>query len=344
MIEMRSDNSAGVAPEIVAAISRANDGTALAYGGDEITDRLQTQVRELFEHDGARVFPITSGTAGNAIGLSALTPPWGAVVCHPTAHIVSNEPGSTSLFAGGAQMLHVGGDRYLIDPDELRTMLEHYPWRDPHNSQPSVISVTQPTDFGTVYDLSHLAKLTSLAKEHGLRAHLDGARFANALVHLDCSPADATWRAGIDVLTLGATKNGGLSAELIVSFDDDASEELFFRTKRAGHVTSKMRFQSAQVEAHLADDLWLRLAGHSNEMMTRLADGLRGIGVDFVAEPQVNIVFVRLAAAAIDALEAAGVLFYRIGPGVIRFVTSWQTTVDEVDETVARVGTALSAD
>ena len=120
MIELRSDNSAGVAPEIIAALSHANDGTAMAYGGDEITERLETQVRALFEHDGARIFPITSGTAGNAIGLSALTPPWGAVVCHPTAHIVSNEPGSTSLFAGGAQMLHVGGGRYLIDPDELR--------------------------------------------------------------------------------------------------------------------------------------------------------------------------------------------------------------------------------
>lgn len=338
---MRSDNSAAVAPEIIEAIVRANDGTALAYGGDEITERLQDRVREVFEHDGARIFPITSGTGGNALGLSALTPPWGAVVCHPTAHIVSNEPGSTSLFAGGAQMLHVGGDRYLIDPDELRSTLELFPWRDPHNSQPSVVSVTQPTDFGSVYDLSHLAKLTTLAREHGMRAHLDGARFANALVHLDCSPADATWRAGIDVLTLGATKNGGLSAELIVSFDDAASEELFFRTKRAGHVTSKMRFQSAQVEAHLTDDLWLRLAGHSNEMMRRLAGGLREHDVEFVAEPQVNIVFLRLPDAAIDALEAAGLLFYRIAPGVIRFVTSWQTTIDEVDATVERVADAL---
>lgn len=340
---MRSDNSAGVAPEIIAALSRANEGTALAYGGDEITERLESRVREVFEHDGARIFPITSGTAGNAIGLSALTPPWGAVVCHPTAHIVSNEPGSTSLFAGGAQMLHVGGDRYLIDADELRSTLELFPWRDPHNSQPSVISFTQPTDFGSVYDLAHLTELTKIAKGYDLRAHLDGARFANALVSLGCSPADATWRAGIDVLTLGATKNGGLSAELIVSFDDDASEELFFRTKRAGHVTSKMRFQSAQVEAHLADDLWLRLAGHSNDMMVRLATGLRGLGVEFAADPEVNIVFVRLADAAIDALERSGVLFYRIGPGVIRFVTSWQTTDAEVDDVVSRVEAALAA-
>ena len=338
---MRSDNSAGVAPEIIEAVVRADDGTAMAYGGDEITERLEARVREVFEHDGARVFPITSGTAGNAIGLSAMTPPWGAIVCHPTAHIVSNEPGSTSLFASGAQMMHVGGDRYLIDPDELHSTLEHFPWRDPHNSQPSVISVTQPTDFGSVYDLSHLAKLTSIGSDHGLRGHLDGARFANALVYLDCSPADATWRSGIDVLTLGATKNGGLSAELIVSFDDAASEELFFRTKRAGHVTSKMRYQSAQVEAHLADDLWLRLARNSNDMMTRLAAGLRDLDVRFVAEPQVNIVFLRLPAVVIDALEAAGVLFYRISPGVIRFVTSWQTTEAEVDEVVDRVRSSL---
>lgn len=342
VVELRSDNAASVAPEIIAALAAANDGTAMAYGGDDVTQRLQEQVRELFEHDSARIFPVTSGTAGNALGLSALTPPWGAVVCHPTAHITANEPGSTSLFAGGAQLVFVDGDRSLIDPDQLARYLDLFPWKDPHNSQPSVVSVTQPTDFGTLYHLDHLTALTEIAARHDLRAHLDGARFANALVALGCSPADATWRSGIDVLTLGATKNGGMSAELIISFDDAASAELHFRTKRAGHVTSKMRFQSAQVAAHLADDLWLRLAQNSNRTMQRLAGGLRELGVTFVEEPEVNILFVHLDDDVATALEAAGLAFYRITPGVVRFVTSWQTTDDEVDTALELVGKALA--
>lgn len=342
VVELRSDNAASVAPEIIEAITVANEGTALAYGGDEVTERLQEQVRELFEHDGARIFPVTSGTGGNALGLSSLVPPWGAVVCHPTAHITANEPGSTSLFSAGAQLTYVDGDRKLIDPGQLARFLELFPWNDPHNSQPSVVSVTQPTDFGTVYPLDHLQELTSIAERHGLRAHLDGARLANAIVALGCSPADATWRSGIDVLTLGATKNGGLSAELIVSFDDAASNELHFRTKRGGHVTSKMRFQSAQVAAHLTDDLWLRLAGNSNRAMQRLAAGLTELGVEFVEQPDVNMLFLHLADEAADVLEESGVAFYRITPGVIRFVTSWQTTDGDVDTALELVGKALA--
>lgn len=342
VVELRSDNAAAVAPTVIEALAAVNEGTALAYGGDEVTEQLQHQVRELFEHSGARIFPVTSGTGGNALGLSSLVPPWGAVVCHPTAHITANEPGSTSLFSSGAQLTYVGGDRKLIDCDEFARFLELFPWNDPHNSQPSVVSVTQPTDFGTVYPLDHLRELTSIAERHGLRGHLDGARLANAIVALDCSPADATWRSGIDVLTLGATKNGGLSAELIVSFDDEASNELHFRTKRAGHVTSKMRFQSAQVAAHLADDLWLRLAANSNRTMQRLAAGLKELGVEFVEEPDVNMLFLCLADDAADALEKSGVGFYRITPGVIRFVTSWQTTDAEVDTALELVGKALA--
>ena len=343
MIELRSDNTAAAAPEILAAIAEANSGTAAAYGDDEVTVRLQRRVREVFEHDEARVFPVTSGTAGNAIGLSALTPPWGAVVCHPSAHITANEPGSTSLFSGGAQLSFVDGDRHLIDPERLARHLERFPWNDPHNSQPAVVSVTQPTDFGTVYPLDHLRRITEIAANHGMRAHLDGARFANALAHLGCSPADATWRSGIDVMTLGATKNGGLSAELIVSFDDEASAELHFRTKRAGHVTSKMRFQSAQLLAHLDDDLWLRLASGSNSTMVRLAAGLRDLGLGFVEEPDANIVFLRLDDDVADALEESGVAFYRIAPGVVRFVTSWQTTDADVDGVLERVAAALTS-
>lgn len=344
VIELRSDNCAGVAPEILDAVAAANEGTALAYGGDDVTARLEDRVREVFEHGSARVFPVTSGTAGNSLGLSALTKPWSAVLCHETAHILNSEANATSLLSSGAQMIPLTGDDYRIDPGSLRSTLDATGWDDPHHSQPAVVSFTQPTDMGTVYPVERIAELTEVARSCGLRAHLDGARIANAIVSLGCSPADVTWRAGIDVLTLGATKNGALSAEAIVSFDDEASAELVYRTKRAGHVTSKMRFQSAQVEAYLTDDLWLRLARNSNETMSRLAAGLADLGVDVANQVDVNMAFVHLADDVVDRLEASGVLFYRIAPGVVRFVTSWQTTTDDVDEVLSRLARALDAD
>jgi threonine aldolase len=337
VIEFRSDNAAGTAPDILAAIEAANVGTALAYGGDEVTARLQATVRRVFEHDTARVFPVTSGTAANSLALTALCPPWGAVLCHETAHILNSEAGATSMLGGGAQMIGLGGDDFLISPHALRTALESVRWGDPHHSQPTVLSFTQPTDMGTIYSVDELTELSSIARERGLKVHLDGARIANALVRLGCSPADMTWKAGIDAVSLGATKNGGLSAEAIVMFDDDAADELVYRTKRSGHVTSKMRFQSAQIIAYLTDDLWLRLAHNSNERMTELATGLAeiGDGVELVNRPDVNMLFLRLPDDKIAALEDAGLLFYQLGPGLIRLVTNWSTTPAEIDRALA---------
>jgi threonine aldolase len=291
----------------------------------------------VFEHDTARVFPVTSGTAANALALTALCPPWGAVLCHETAHILNSEAGATSMLGGGAQMIGLGGEDFLISPDALRAALASVRWGDPHHSQPTVLSFTQPTDMRTIYSVDQLTQLASIARERGLKVHLDGARIANALVGLDCSPADMTWRAGVDAVSLGATKNGGLSAEAIVVFDDDAADELVYRTKRSGHVTSKMRFQSAQVIAYLTDDLWLRLARNSNDRMTELATGLAelGDGVELVNRPDVNMLFVRVGDQRIAALKAAGLLFYELGPGLIRLVTNWSTTPGEIDEALA---------
>jgi threonine aldolase len=342
-IELRSDNSAGVAPEILAAVADANEGTALAYGADDVTDRLQQTVRTVFEHDGARVFPVTSGTAANALSLSALCPPWGSVLCHSTAHILVNEGGATSMFGAGAVMHGIEGDDFRIEPAALRTALESVRWGDPHHSQPAVLSFTQPTDMGTLYPVAEIEALSSIARDRGLRIHLDGARLANALVALGCSPADLTWRAGVDVLSLGATKNGGFSAEAIVAFDDRAAEELVYRTKRAGHVTSKMRFQSAQLIAYLSDGLWLRLASGANERMTQLSCGLRDLGVDFVNRPDVNMLFASVSDDVASRLEQAGLLFYRIAPGMVRFVTSWQTTESDIEAAVAAVAVAGDA-
>lgn len=340
-IDLRSDNTAGVAPEILAAVVAANTGSAIAYGADTWTAQLQETVRTVFEHPGARVFPVTSGTAANALALSAMCPPWGAVLCHETAHILNSEAAATSMMGGGLLLRGIGGDDHRMQPKTLAAAFAATRWGDHHQSQPRVLSFTQPTDMGTVYRVDEIGALTSAARAHGLRAHLDGARLANAVVALGCRPADLSWRAGIDVVSLGATKNGALSAEAIVSFDDAVSEELVYRTKRAGHVSSKMRFQSAQLLAYLNDDLWLRLAARSNARMRQLSDGLHALGVGVLNRPDVNMLFVQADDGVANALQRSGLLFYRIQPGVIRFVTSWQTTEDEIHRALAAFAQAL---
>jgi threonine aldolase len=344
VIELRSDNAAGVAPEILAAVQAANTGSALAYGGDDLTAQLHEVVRSVFDHPTARAFPVTSGTAANSLGLSAATPPWGAVLCHPTAHIMTSEGGATSLFGGGAVMQGVAGEHALVDPDALRATLEAVRWGDPHESQPSVLSLTLPSDLGTTYRPEQVAELAGIARERGLRVHVDGARLANAVAAHGCAPADVTWRAGVDVLSLGATKNGALSAEAIVVFDDEIADQLVYRTKRSGHVTSKMRFQSAQLTAYLTDGLWLRMAQSSNQRMTELVAALGAVdGVELVERVDVNMAWVDLPAAAIDALERDGeVVFYRMGPTRIRLVTSWETTAEEVSEAGRRFAQAVA--
>lgn len=347
VIELRSDNAAGVAPEILAAVQAANSGSALAYGGDEITADLQDVVRAVFEHPTARVFPVTSGTAANSLAISAATPPWGAVLCHSSAHIITAEGGATSLFGGGAVMQGVDGAHALIEPERLRAALDQVRWGDPHESQPSVLSLTLPSDRGTVYEVDQVTKLIAIAQEYGLRTHVDGARIANAVAALGCSPADVTWRAGVDVLSLGATKNGALSAEAIVAFDDRIAEELVYRTKRSGHVTSKMRFQSAQVAAYLTDGLWLRLADTANQRMAALVAELQTLtsyGVRLQERVDVNMAFLELPAPAIDAAAEAGVMFYRMDPTTVRLVTSWQTTIEDVAEAGARFREAVLAE
>ncbi len=342
-IELRSDNAAGVAPQILEAVARANAGSALAYGGDPLTEELEGLVRSVFEHDGARVFPVTSGTAANALALTAMCPPWGAVLCHHTAHILNSEGGATSMLGGGAVLRGVDGADFRVQPHALSAALEGVRWGDPHQSQPAVLSLTSPTDMGTVYPVADVAELASIAAEHGLRTHLDGARVANALVALGCSPADLTWRAGVDALSLGCTKNGALSAEAIVVFDDAVADELVYRTKRSGHVTSKMRFQSAQIIAHLTDGLWLRLAAHANARMAELAAGLEEMGVRFLNRPDVNMAFVDVGASAAAAMAQDGMQFYG-DAGSIRLVTSWQTTEGEVQRALEIVERALAAE
>jgi threonine aldolase len=340
-IEFRSDNAAGVAPEIIAAITEANVGSALAYGADEWTARLRDTVRAVFEHPDAEVFPVISGTAANSLALAAMCPPWGAVLCHETAHILQNECGATSMFGGGAVIRGVGGASYRIDPAALDQAFEVTRWGDPHHSQPSVLSLTVPSDYGTLSTPQQITELTSAARARGLSAHLDGARIANALAVLECSPADLTWRSGIDAVSLGAMKNGVLSTDAIVCFDPAIAEQLVYRTKRAGHVASKMRFQSVQLIAYLTDDLWLRLARSSNATMARLALGLSKLGIEQLNEPDVNMLFIRVDPAVADRMADSGLLFYRMAADIVRLVTSFQTTDDEIDTALTRIESVL---
>ena len=327
-----SDNTAGVAPEIMTALSQANEGFTLGYGNDDWTRRVEKKFCELFERDVA-VFLVSTGTAANALSLSVLCPPWGAVLCHADSHIENDECGAPEFYTGGAKLVHVSGARALIDPEALR-VASRLNRGDVHCVQPSVVSITQASELGTLYSLAHTSAIGEVCREAGLGLHMDGSRFANAVAALGASPAELTWKAGVDILSFGATKNGALGVEAIVLFDKKWADELGFRRKRGGHLSSKMRFLAAQMDAYLADDLWLANARAANGAAARLDAGLRAIpGVEVEGAVEANMLFVRLPQAMIDGLLAQGFRFYtdRWGPGVVRLVTSFLTTADDVD-------------
>ena len=341
-VELRSDNAAGVAPEILAAIAAANRGSALGYGGDDWTAQLTATVREVFEHPTATVYPVATGTAANALGLTSMCQPWQAVVCHESSHIYVNECSAVSMLGGGLTMRAIPGPAYKLSPESLSIALAAVRWGDNHQSQPAVLSLTQPTDFGTLYSVNDVASLAAIARDLGMAVHIDGARIANALAALRCSPAELTWKAGVSMISLGGIKNGLMSADAIVCFDRSFDEQLDYRTKRSGHVSSKMRFQSVQLTEYLTNDLWLRLAQHSNAEMCTLASGLADVGLDLLSPPAVNMAFVRLEADRADRLQTAGVQFYRTAPGVIRLVTSFQTTDADIEHVVSSVARGVT--
>ncbi len=341
-IELRSDNCAGVAPPILAALTTANEGSALAYGGDRWTEELREVVAEAFQSTDAQIFPVSSGTAANSLALSALCPPWGSVLCHDSAHIYRNECGATSLFGAGAVMRGLPGADFKLQPSSVADAFAATNWGDPHHSQPSVVSFTCPTDMGTLYTVDELAAVAAVAGERSLKLHLDGARLANAIAALHCSPTALTRDVGLHAFSLGAIKNGAMSTDAIVSLDPEVSEQLLYRTKRAGHVSSKMRFQSVQLIEYLRDGLWVKLARQANAAMAELARGLREREIELLAEPQANMAFVRLEPAVWQAWADTGVLFYDLGPDTVRLVTSWQTTPDDIAEVLRRFDAAVA--
>ncbi len=332
-----SDNAAGVSPQIMAALTAANEGHAMAYGDDSITRAAEAAFTELFERELA-VFPVATGTAANALALSALTPPWGQIYCHRNAHIEEDEAGAPELFSGGAKLALLDGDHGKIALETLADTIAAAGFGVQHHSQPSALSLTQATEAGTVYQPRETAALAAIAHEAGLAVHMDGARFANALVHLGCRPAEATWKAGVDVLSFGATKNGAMAAEAVIFFDPDAAADFLYRRKRGGHLFSKMRYLSAQLVAYLRDGHWLQNAGHANACAATLSQGLAALtGAHLVHPVQANEIFVHLPGAVLAALEAGGVGFHRWGPaetadgGQARFVCAFNTEPGDVD-------------
>jgi len=329
----------------MAALTRANDGPAWAYGRDAITHRLDGLYSELFEHE-VRVFPLATGTAANALILACLTPPWGAVFCEKMSHINADEGGAPEFYSSGAKLIAVDGTHGRVDLDPLERAFASLPRGDVHHVLPKVLSLTQATESGTVYGLDQLRGLTSRAREEGLAVHMDGARFANAVAHLGCSPAEVTWKSGVDALSFGATKNGAMAAEAAIFFDPAKAEEFEARRMRGGHLFSKMRFVSAQLDAYVTDGLWLRLASHAN----RQAQGLASIieeasGADLVHPVESDEVFVRFAdGTAISRLRDSGVSFvpWDAAAGVIRLVASFQTTDEELRQFRAALHTSLN--
>ena len=332
-----SDNTSGAAPEIMAAVLAANDGYDRSYGTDAAMARVTALVRDLFEAPEAVVHLVATGTAANALAIATHCPPWGAVFCHTHAHIAEDECGAPEFYSG-AKLVLVPGDLGKMIPATLADGLSRTGESGVHGVQRGMLSLTTVTEAGTVYSPAEIAALTALARARGLPCHLDGARFANALVATDATPAEMTWKAGIDVLSLGGTKNGCLGVEGIVLFNPEKAWELELRRKRAGHLWSKNRFLAAQMEAYLTDGLFLRLAGQANAMGQRLAAGLRAQGAT-IPVADANMMFPEWPTGHHDRLEAAGAHFYRFpapeGRERARLVTSWSTTEADVDRFLA---------
>lgn len=309
-MDFRSDNVAGAAPQIMAALNKANTGSAPAYGADDWSQRLDEAFSALFEK-ACRVFAVSTGTGANSLALAALSPPHGAIYCHTDSHIVVDECNAPEFFTGGAKLIDLPGANGKIDPAALQAALGQG-WRGvQHHPQPAAISITQATEAGTVYKPNEIGAIAALGHAHGLRLHMDGARFANAVAALNVTPADLSWKAGVDVLSFGATKNGALAAEAVVFFDPDLADGFLFRRKRGGHLFSKMRFLSAQLLAMVDDNLWLDLARHANAQARALSDGLAKLpGVSLAHPVEANEVFAVLPPKMAQALIAKGFRFY----------------------------------
>jgi threonine aldolase len=325
--QFASDTYAGICPEALAALAEANRGHAPAYGDDAWTARARALLCELFETD-CEVFFVATGTAANALALAALCRPYHSVVCHTDAHIQTDECGAPEHAAPGIKLVPIEGRDGKLDPEAVRAAVDKR--RDIHSHKPGVLSLSQVTEAGTVYAVEEVRALRASARELGLRVHMDGARFANALAGLRVRPREVTWEAGVDVLSLGGTKNGLAAGDAVVFFDRDLARDFEYRRKQAGHLMAKQRFLAAPWVALLESGAWLRNAERANACARLLAEGLRGVpGVRLLYPVQANAVFVELPRAWAEALHRRGWHFYTIAGGE-RLMCSWDTQEADV--------------
>ncbi|MDO6520692.1 low specificity L-threonine aldolase [Shimia thalassica] len=342
-----SDNAGPAHPSVLTALADANQGYAMPYGADPIMDEVRTKIRDIFEAPNAEVFLVATGTAANSLALACYCQPWQTMFCAPVAHIQEDECNAPEFFAGGAKLTLVGEGEKMT-PTALEQSIRREETRGVHGPQRGPVSITQVTERGTVYSLEELNALTKVAKSFDLPVHLDGARFANALVALDCSPADMTWKAGVDVVSFGGTKNGCVGVEAVIFFDPDKAWEFELRRKRGAHLFSKHRYLSAQMNAYLTDDVWRQNAQQANANCARLAKGLKDLGVKFMHDPQANIVFCSFPRAAHQRLHDAGAVYY-VWSGELkgddpaemleaRLVCDWSLSNEQIDQFISLIG------
>lgn len=350
-----SDNAAPAADAVLSALARVNAGPAAPYGKDEATKRVEAMLAEVFERE-VGVFLVTTGTAANAIALAQVTPPWGAAIGHFESHVMHDECGAPEFFTHGAKIVGAPGVDGKLTAESLKALLARDFWTPPTHVTPAAVTLSQATEAGTVYSADEVAAVAEVAKAHKLRVHMDGARFANAVVATGATPADLTWRAGVEMLSFGFTKNGAMAAEAVVIFAPDLIANFAERRKRGGHLWSKGRYIAAQVEGLLENDLWLDLGRRSNAQARRLSDGLTRRGLKLAFPTEANEVFVHLPEKVDAALRAAGAVYYpwssealapeRVGrPGdrLARLIASFATPDADIDAFLAVVDGVLVA-
>jgi threonine aldolase len=336
-----SDNAGPVHPQVMQAVSDANQGYAMGYGADAQMDQVRQMLRDLFEAPDAAIYLVATGTAANAIALATLAEPWQTVFCSPTAHIHEDECNAPEFYSSGAKLTLVGRDD-KISPEDLRTAILAEETRGVHGPQRGPVSLTQVTERGQIYSLAELQALTAVAQEFKLPVYMDGARFANALTALGCTPAEMTWKAGIDAVSFGGTKNGCMGVEAVIFFDPSKAWEFELRRKRGAHLFSKHRYLSAQMLGYLTDDLWRSMAADANANCARLVAGLRQVqGVQMLYPPQANMIFADLPRATHQRLHDGGASYY-ITRGTLdgdapeelltgRFVCDWSIQDTQID-------------
>jgi threonine aldolase len=336
-----SDNAGIAHPKIMQRVVAANSGYAMPYGNDEIMAQVRADLRAIFEAPEAAIYLVATGTAANSLALACYTQPWQTIFCAQYSHIEEDECNAPEFFAGGAKLTLIPTPDKMT-PEALAKAIAHRAGGSVHMAQSGAVSITQVTEFGSVHTLDELRALTAVAKEADLPVHLDGARFANALVALGCTPAEMTWKSGVDVVSFGGTKNGCMGVEAVIFFDPSKAQEFEYRRKRGAHLFSKHRYLSAQMAGYLEDNLWLEMANNANAACARLSEGLRANGAEFLHDPEANMIFARFPRATHQKLLAAGARYYVLdgdvekGPAdemlACRLVCDWAMTDALVDQ------------